>query len=186
MDGIVRARAAWTACRDGGNIAEHLSSADLPGVLHRLGSIAALPPRQRATPVSASKAAQADHAERRLSIRMAARCAYGAGIGGIVVSLPAAATGRRTTAALPGFVARHGYRCRNIVGVERPARSHRWAGVQGVVLSHLDPATARTSQGRAAHADAVATRGMSFCRLIEGGAEIAGRCRPGCREWRST
>jgi hypothetical protein len=30
--------------RDGGNIAEHLSSADLLGVLHRLGSIAVLPP----------------------------------------------------------------------------------------------------------------------------------------------
>ena len=37
--------------------------------------------------MSATKAAQADHARREMSIRTAARCAYGAGIGGIVVSL---------------------------------------------------------------------------------------------------
>jgi hypothetical protein len=43
--------------------------------------------RQRVTPVPAGQTAQADHAGRGISIRTAARCAYGAGIGGMVVSL---------------------------------------------------------------------------------------------------
>jgi len=44
-DGWDRAATCGLDClRDGGNIAEHLSSADLLGVLHRLGSIAVLPP----------------------------------------------------------------------------------------------------------------------------------------------
>jgi hypothetical protein len=44
-DGWDRAATCGLDClRDGGNIAEDLSSADLLGVLHRLGSIAVLPP----------------------------------------------------------------------------------------------------------------------------------------------